>query len=132
MPTNSPLAQGSQPALTLPGSTSILYPSPDLDADPEVRTDECTLRSVGRRRKKHRLAGAICAAVPQTDQQRSQLPHRKRKLQTAPLQQKLRRSIRQRVSTQVYDPTDPAAIAGYVQRRGPSPDMQSGLPFDTG
>jgi len=43
-----------------------------------------------------------------------------------------RRSTRQRFCPRVFDPSDCTAIAGYVQQRGVSPDMQSSLPFDTG
>ncbi len=31
-----------------------------------------------------------------------------------------------------FFPSDPRAIAGYIQKRGISPDMQSSLPFETG
>ena len=44
----------------------------------------------------------------------------------------MRRSVRQRICTQVYGLTDPAVKADYVQPRDCSPDMQSGLPFEPG
>ena len=59
-------------------------------------------------------------------------PRSKRKAITQHIVQPHRRSTRQRIHPRVFDPSDPAAIAGYVRPQGVSPDMQSSLPFDTG
>jgi len=62
----------------------------------------------------------------------TQPPRNKRKAISQPNLQPEKRSTRQRFSPRVFDPSDPTAVAGYVQHRGVSPDMQSSLPFDTG
>ena len=44
----------------------------------------------------------------------------------------MRASVRQRTTRQLFDPTESAATAGYVQFGGISPSAESGLPFDFG
>ena len=56
----------------------------------------------------------------------------KRKAEFQPDLQPQRRSARQRIGSRVFDPSDPAATAGSVARRGASPDSQASLPFDPG
>ncbi len=124
-----PTEQGSQSSLTLP----LAPQGPDLNTQiqlPDRAISSTIVQTSTQRRKRSKIADAATAA--QTYQQQPQLQFRKRKSQTPPPQQVLRRSVRQRVASRAFDPSDPTATAGYVQRSQLGPEMQSGLPFDTG
>ena len=74
---------------------------------------------------------AIELEQPQTLRQ-SQPLRSKRKAESQPDLQPRRRSARQHIGSEVFDPSDPAATVGYVARRGASPDSLASLPFGPG
>ena len=119
------------PTETQPTAPAAVACVPTTDSLPT------SVHASGRRRKKPSNAQAPAALYtaephPQGTDRHSQVSRSKRKADSQPTLQPTRRSTRQRTSTRVFDPSDPAATAGYVQRRGASPDMQSSLPFDPG
>jgi len=94
------------------------------------------LPCTGNRRKLKTAQATATLQVTEPGQQPSvRHTQRSRNKRKAVTQQNLRperRSTRQRFCPRLFDPSDRTAIAGYVQQRGVSPDMQSSLPFDTG
>lgn len=125
-----PDVQGSHSSLIL----HCLTQSADMDTsataqlqDPPPDADAAC--SGGRRRKRLRSSGT--ATPVRADEQQPQLQSNKRK-QPPLAQQAVRQSIRQRGASRAIETSDPAAVAGYVQQSALGPEMQSGLPFDTG
>ena len=124
-----PTGQGSQSSLTLPLAPRGAHLNCQIQLQDRAIV-LTTAQSSDLSKKRSKTADVTTAA--QACQQQPQLKICKRKPQTPPPQQTLRCSVRQRVASRAFDPTDPAATAGYVQRNRLGPEMQSGLPFDTG
>ena len=103
-------------------------PAADIDA---VQNPASRRKRANTRRTVEQPSAAPTAHAATAQQFQRQRKKRRRSV-SPPAVQTLRRSVRIRVICRVFDPTDPAAIAGYVQPRGISPDSQSGLPYDTG
>ena len=103
------------------------------DTGPQV----CAVTAPGRRKKKLKTVQVTTRiAAPPLDPppcRRQSLPSCvKRKSDSQSVAPAVRRSTRQRIACKAFDPSDPTAKAGYVQKRGASPDEQSSLPFDPG
>ena len=111
-------------------------PSPAPRAPALQATDKAAL---SRTRKKLKQTQATAIAQPARPKQQP-LPQQtqppqpcsKRKASSQQISQPETRSTRQRFCPRVFDPSDPTARAGYIYKRGISPDMQSSLPFETG
>ncbi len=118
-------------ALLLCSSDDLTAASPAAACVPCADPHPATSATMHRRQKKLKTAQAT-EPGQQPSVWHTQPPRNKRKAISQPNLQRERRSTRQRFCPRVFDPSDPTAVAGYVQHRGVSPDMQSSLPFDTG
>ncbi len=118
-------------------SSSPVLASTAADCRHDMSPHPCAVTASGRRQKKLKT---VQVTTPIAATRLDRLPCRrqslplcvKRKSDSQSAASAARRSTRQRIDSKVFDPSDPTAIAGYVQARGTSPDTQSGLPFDTG
>ena len=124
-------------ALLLCSIDDLTAASPAAACAPCADPHPATSATMHRRQKRLRTAQATATLqVTEPGQQPSvrhtQRSHSKRKAITQQDLQPGKRSTRQRFCPRVFDPSDRTAIAGYVQQRRVSPDMQSSLPFPTG
>ena len=126
----------------LPAQCSTLFPStsPALtpaaaDCPHDMTPQTCAVPAPGRPQKKPKtmqVTATLSDAQPDGLQPRRLPSCVKRKSDSQSSLLSVRRSTRQRIASEAFDPSDPASVAGYVQARGTSPYAQSGLPFDPG
>ncbi len=130
----APVTSEPDEASTVP----LLCSSDDLmPASPAAACVPCTdsqpaISAIFNRSQKRLKTAQATKPGQQPSVRQTQPPRNKREAISQPNFQPERRSTRQRLSPRVFDPSHPTAVAGYVQHRGVSPDMQSSLPFDTG
>ena len=121
----STLFPGANPALPLAAADR------PHDMSPQTRA----VTAPGRPQKKPKtvqVTANLSDAQPDGLQPRRLPSSVKRKPDSQSSLLSVRRSTRQRIASQAFDPSDPASVVGYVQARGTSPYAQSGLPFDPG
>ena len=135
-----------QPTTQLDEASPLPYPCSNSSPVPtstaanclhDMSPQTCAVPTSGRHQKKRKTVQVTtplpAAPLDRLQSERQSLPSCvKRKPDSQSVLPAVRHSTRQRFAFKVFDPSDPAANAGYVQVRGTSPNTASGPPFDTG